>query len=163
MNTILFDYVNINQIKKHTSKKYPNTEFFLVCIFLYSNWIRRFTPYISVFSPNPGIYGPKKKGDLNNFHVVITTRKYQSSIIHELWEKNVNNARTKFRFPSYKLYKATKFYIKDFFRKCDQIRRKLQIWSNLLKKSLTENFIFVQHVSCRAFQQSSTALSRYQS
>ena len=31
--------------------------------------------------------------------------------------------------------------IKDFFSKCDQIRRKLRIWSNLLKKSLIENFI----------------------
>ena len=35
-----------------------------------------------------------------------------------------------------------KFSIKDFFSKCDQIRRKLGIWSQLLKKSLTENFIF---------------------
>ena len=35
-----------------------------------------------------------------------------------------------------------KFIIKDFFSKCDQIRRKLQIWSHLLKKSLMENFIF---------------------
>ena len=34
------------------------------------------------------------------------------------------------------------FFIKDFFNKCDQIRRKLRIWSHLLKKSLTENFIF---------------------
>ena len=35
-----------------------------------------------------------------------------------------------------------KFSIKDFFSKCDQIDRKLQIWSHLLKKSLMENFIF---------------------
>ena len=35
-----------------------------------------------------------------------------------------------------------KFYIKDFFSKCDQIRRKLRIWSHLLKKSLMQNFIF---------------------
>ena len=35
-----------------------------------------------------------------------------------------------------------KFSIKDFFSKCDQIRRKLRIWSHLLKKSLKENFIF---------------------
>ena len=35
-----------------------------------------------------------------------------------------------------------KFSIKDFFSKCDQIRRKLWIWSYLLKKSLMENFIF---------------------
>ena len=35
-----------------------------------------------------------------------------------------------------------KFSIKDFFGKCDQIRRKLRIWSHLLKNSLMENFIF---------------------
>ena len=34
--------------------------------------------------------------------------------------------------------------IKNFFSKCDQIRRKLRIWSHLLKKSLMQNFIFVQ-------------------
>ena len=35
-----------------------------------------------------------------------------------------------------------KFSIEDFFSKCDQIRRKLRIWSHLLKKSFMENFIF---------------------
>ena len=35
-----------------------------------------------------------------------------------------------------------KFFIKHFFSKCDQIRRKLRIWSHLLKKSLMKNFIF---------------------
>ena len=35
-----------------------------------------------------------------------------------------------------------KFFIRDIFSKCDQIRRKLQIWSHLLEKSLKENFIF---------------------
>ena len=34
------------------------------------------------------------------------------------------------------------FSIKNFFSKCDQIRRKLRIWSHILKKSLMENFIF---------------------
>ena len=34
-----------------------------------------------------------------------------------------------------------KFSIKDFFSKCDQICSFLRIWSHLLKKSLTENFI----------------------
>ena len=33
------------------------------------------------------------------------------------------------------------FSIKDFFSKCDQIRRFLQICSHLLKNSLMENFI----------------------
>ena len=36
-----------------------------------------------------------------------------------------------------------KFSIKDFFSKFDQIRRKLRIWSDLLKKSLMENYIFL--------------------
>ena len=35
-----------------------------------------------------------------------------------------------------------KFSIKNFFSKCDQIRSKLWIWPHLLKKSLTEKFIF---------------------
>ena len=34
--------------------------------------------------------------------------------------------------------------IKDIFRKCDQIRRKLRNWSPLLKKSLMKNFIFCE-------------------
>ena len=50
----------------------------------------------------------------------------------------------------YKYYKCCslytaqnmKFSIKDFFSKCDQIRRKLRVWSHLLGKSLMENFIF---------------------
>ena len=43
-----------------------------------------------------------------------------------------------------------KFSIKDFFRKCDHIRRKLGIWSHLLKKSLMVNSIFFA-VSVRTF------------
>ena len=35
-----------------------------------------------------------------------------------------------------------KFSLKYFFSKCDQIRRKLRIFSHLLKKSLMENLIF---------------------
>ena len=36
-----------------------------------------------------------------------------------------------------------KVSIKDLFGKSDQIRRKLRIWSKLLKKSLMKNFIFL--------------------
>ena len=43
---------------------------------------------------------------------------------------------------TYSLHEKKKFYIKSFFSKCDQICRKLRIWSYLLKKSLMENFIF---------------------
>ena len=35
-----------------------------------------------------------------------------------------------------------KFSIKDILRKCDQIHRKLRIWSYLPKKLFMENFIF---------------------
>ena len=44
----------------------------------------------------------------------------------------------------YEKYTAQKmkFFIKDFFSKCDQKRRKQWIWSQLLKKFLMENFIF---------------------
>ena len=35
-----------------------------------------------------------------------------------------------------------KFFIQGFLSKCDQIRRKLRIWSHLPKKSLMENFNF---------------------
>ena len=35
-----------------------------------------------------------------------------------------------------------KFSIKNFFSNCDQTRGDLRIWSQLLKKSLMENFIF---------------------
>ena len=41
-----------------------------------------------------------------------------------------------------KIAQKMKFSIKDFFKKCDQIRRKLRIWSHLLKKTLMENVIF---------------------
>ena len=39
-------------------------------------------------------------------------------------------------------YTEMKFSLEDFFSKCDQVRRKLRIWSHLLKKFLMENFIF---------------------
>ena len=42
-----------------------------------------------------------------------------------------------------KFKKKLKFYIKGFFIKCDQIPRKLRIWSHLLKKFFMENFIFL--------------------
>ena len=36
-----------------------------------------------------------------------------------------------------------KFSINDFYSKCDQVCRKVQIWSHLLKKSLMKIFIFL--------------------
>ena len=50
--------------KKHLittlREKCRNKEFFLVHIFSHSDWIRRDTQYLSVFSPNAGKYEPEK-------------------------------------------------------------------------------------------------------
>ena len=40
------------------------------------------------------------------------------------------------------LHKKWSFPLRIFFSKCDQIRRKVRIFSHLLKKSLMENLIF---------------------
>ena len=56
----------------------------------------------------------------------------ESHILHKVTKITTNNAQ------------KMKFSMKYFFSKCDQIHRKLQILSHLLKKSLIENFIFVK-------------------
>ena len=50
------------------------------------------------------------------------------------------------------LHKKIKLSIKDFFSKCDQIRRKLRIWSHLLKKFLMENFVFYAVCQFRVYK-----------
>ena len=62
---------NVFFLLKHTLReKCPNTEFFLVRIFPHSDWIRRDTSYLSVFSPNVEKYGPEKTPYLDIFHAV---------------------------------------------------------------------------------------------
>ena len=61
-----------------------------------------------------------------------------------------------------------KFFIRDFFSIYEQIWRKLRIWSHLLKKSLMENFIFVQWIEiiCNAsfvFKMKSCVLNKFSS
>ena len=57
--------------------------------------------------------------------------------------------------------KKMKFSMKVFFSKCDQIRRKLRMWSHLLKKSFMENFIFFIFCAARRTLQCVNA-TRYQ-
>ena len=52
-------------------EKCPFTEFFLVCIFLHSDWIR----------PNVGKYGPEKAPYLDIFHAVIVQKRWLHSPI----------------------------------------------------------------------------------
>ena len=56
-------------------------------------------------------------------------------VYHNLWQTPVSELLTR-------TAEKMKFSINDFFSKYDQIRRKLRIWSHILKKSLMENFIF---------------------
>ena len=49
-------------------------EVFLVCNFSHSDWIRRDTPYLSIFSPNTGKYGPEKLRIRTLFTQCIGTR-----------------------------------------------------------------------------------------
>ena len=53
---------------------------------------------------------------------------------------------------NFALHKKMKFCIKDFFSKCDQIRRNLQIWLHLLKKSLMQNLIFYAMINLTGLQ-----------
>ena len=60
-------------------EKCPNMELFLVRIFLYLDWIRIFTPLISVFSPNTLKYGPEITPYLGTFHTVIRQSRHSEA------------------------------------------------------------------------------------
>ena len=62
----------------------------------------------------------------------------QSNIELYVLQMNYNKGEKMFKTTAQKM----KSSIKDFFSKCDQIRRKLKIGLHLLKKYLMENFIF---------------------
>ena len=98
---LLHIFLYLNWIQRDS----PNTELFLVHILLYSNWIRRDTPYLSVFSPNTGKYGPEITPYLNTCHVVSNYKKnacYESQCPLKL-------ALTK---PSYWWYKKSGLIVK---------------------------------------------------
>ena len=62
-------------------------------------------------------------------------------LLQTLLQKNCSLVKS-FLVIAFLTAQKMKFSIKYFFNKCDQIHRKLRIWSNLLKKSLMENFSF---------------------
>ena len=66
------DEVSLKLVSKGAllREKFPNEEFSLVRIFLYSNWIRKITEEISVFSPNTRKYRPEKTPYLDTFHAM---------------------------------------------------------------------------------------------
>ena len=75
-----------------------------------------------------------------------------------LWK----NAQTSLRLAvrTHVTAQKVKFFIKDFFSKCDQILRKLRNWSHLRKKSSMENLFFVQCELCQSKKQHVKGSSR---
>ena len=65
-----------NEWENALREKYPDREYFLVCIFPHSDWIRIDTKYLTVFSPNAGKYGAENTPYLDTFHAV--TIRYSS-------------------------------------------------------------------------------------
>ena len=51
-------------------ENHPNTEFFLSVFSLIRTEYEDLPPYLSVFNPNEGKYGPEKTPYLNAFHAV---------------------------------------------------------------------------------------------
>ena len=76
---------------------------------------------------------------------MIETRRLKNVVIfiQTIQRKNSKSKQlafsTRMKFTAHKM----KFSIKYFFCKNDQIQRKLQSWSYLLKESLMENFMFL--------------------
>ena len=58
-----------------TAEKVSKYGVFLARVFRHSDWIRRDTPFLSVFSSNEAKYGQEKTAYLDNFHTVISWAK----------------------------------------------------------------------------------------
>ena len=84
---------------------------------------------------------------LEMIHLFGGSRKLENSKTQAKQQRNLqffylSKRRSNFIYCQENTAQKMKFSIKDFFSKCDQIRRKLRIWSHLLKKYLMKNFIF---------------------
>ena len=75
---------------------------------------------------------------IQNTHILQNKSPYSVDYV-EIWLKEIPYVDT---FHAVHCTKNEGFFIKGFLSKCDQIRRKLRIWSHLLRRSLMENFIF---------------------
>ena len=70
---------------------------------------------------------------------IVDSAVFPLSIVKQKWVKNTSEEILVKKVSSTE--QKMKFSMKDFFSKCDQIRR-FRIWSHLLMKSLMENVIF---------------------
>ena len=112
--------------------------------------IADFQIWISIPSNSSFIELVLQNNQLNGilYYCPIVTRKTFVQLI--------GNRQKKFTIASLqqKSYTAQKmkFFVKDFFSKCDQICSFLQIWSHLLIKSLMEKFVFCAVLTWRIRQ-----------
>ena len=100
--------------------KCPNREFFLIRIFLHPDWMRRDTPYLSVFSQNAGKYGPEKTPYLDNFHAV-----HFLQLNHLPWVIQYCLSFCFFFFFKNKIWVEFYFFKKDFLNNLVNISKKL--------------------------------------
>ena len=119
-----------------------------ICIRSYS------APHFPAFALNTGRYGVSLRiqsecgkmqtritPNTDTSHTVMSTAKtVNRGAHHRKFEHTVTKIWTcverKFWLSSMYILQKIKFSVKDFFSKCEQIRRKLLIWSHLLKKYL---------------------------
>ena len=99
-------------------------------------------PYFPVFSLKIGKYEPEITWYLDTFHAVMLFSTVKNSV-RKTADINYELDQLNLLFECLYIAQKVKFSIKDFFSECDQIRRKMWIWSYLLKKSLMENFVFL--------------------
>ena len=72
------------KVERIHTKKCRNMEVFI------TDWIRRFTPYVSVFSTNTGKYGPEITPYFDTFHALSVLGKIR---IYEIKLYNYNRAQ----------------------------------------------------------------------
>ena len=99
-------------------------------------------PYFPAFSLKIGKYEPEITSYLDTFHAVMLFSTVKNSV-RKTADINYELDQLNLLFECLCIAQKVKFSIKDFFSECDQVRRKLWIWSYLLKKSLMENFVFL--------------------
>ena len=99
-------------------------------------WFQRYT-----FTSDVSFLRIKNKCLPQRKIVKFVVASWSTNFARKEWVLRVSGQYSHYIFPWITAQKM-KFFIKDFFSKCEQIRSLLRIWSHLLKKSLMENFIF---------------------
>ena len=81
-------------------EKCPIRKLFVVRVFPYSNWIRRDTNYLSLFSQNAGKYEPEITPHLDTFQAVFYYRSYHNLNFRRIWPEKLLSLRGGFGLSS---------------------------------------------------------------